>query len=122
MVHKLTSVSFGQMAVVHSLSECADGSQTSNHSLTAPAEVVEILNASSCAYWEAEPIFSPSVGLLGLPLIIGSASIYLPFLFVFSVQLDVEKAELKQIADQILSLRGVNLGRFVITTTGKDLK
>jgi CopG family nickel-responsive transcriptional regulator len=31
-------------------------------------------------------------------------------------------AELKQVADQILSLRGVKHGRFVITTTGKDLK
>lgn len=31
-------------------------------------------------------------------------------------------AELRQIADQILSLRGVKHGKFVITTTGKDLK
>jgi hypothetical protein len=32
------------------------------------AEVVEILNALSClAYGETWPIFSPSVGLLGLP-------------------------------------------------------
>ena len=32
------------------------------------AEVVEILNALSCvAYRETRPIFSPSVGLLGLP-------------------------------------------------------
>ena len=39
------------------------------------AEVVEILNALSCvAYRETQPIFSPSVGLLGL-LLIGSASI-----------------------------------------------
>ena len=30
--------------------------------------------------------------------------------------------ELKQIADQILSLRGEKHGRFVITTAGKDLK
>src|SRR6266566_2818934 len=34
------------------------------------AEVVEILNALSCvAYRETRPIFSPSVGLLGLPAI-----------------------------------------------------
>jgi len=34
------------------------------------AEVVEILNALSCvAYRETRPIFSPSVGLLGLPTI-----------------------------------------------------
>src|SRR5207245_4688644 len=34
------------------------------------AEVVEILNALSCvAYGETRPIFSPSVGLLGLPAI-----------------------------------------------------
>ena len=39
------------------------------------AEVVEIVNALSCvAYRETQPIFSPSVGLLGL-LLIGSASI-----------------------------------------------
>jgi CopG family nickel-responsive transcriptional regulator len=31
-------------------------------------------------------------------------------------------AELRKIADQILSLRGVKHGKFVITTTGKDLK
>ena len=31
-------------------------------------------------------------------------------------------ADLRQIADQILSLRGVKHGKFVITTTGKDLK
>ena len=31
-------------------------------------------------------------------------------------------AELRQIADRILSLRGVKHGKFVITTTGKDLK
>lgn len=31
-------------------------------------------------------------------------------------------AELRQIADQILSLRGVKHGKFVITTTGRDLK
>ncbi|MFZ0956006.1 MAG: nickel-responsive transcriptional regulator NikR [Candidatus Sulfotelmatobacter sp.] len=31
-------------------------------------------------------------------------------------------AELRQISDQILSLRGVKHGQFVITTTGKDLK
>jgi hypothetical protein len=32
------------------------------------AKVVEILNALSCvAYRETRPIFSPSVGLLGLP-------------------------------------------------------
>lgn len=31
-------------------------------------------------------------------------------------------ADLKRIADQILSLRGVKHGKFVITTTGKDLK
>ena len=31
-------------------------------------------------------------------------------------------AELRQIADQILSLRGVKHGKFVITTTGKDVK
>jgi CopG family nickel-responsive transcriptional regulator len=31
-------------------------------------------------------------------------------------------AELRKIADQIPSLRGVKHGRFVITTTGKDLK
>jgi hypothetical protein len=32
------------------------------------AEMVEILNALSCvAYRETRPIFSPSVGLLGLP-------------------------------------------------------
>jgi CopG family transcriptional regulator, nickel-responsive regulator len=31
-------------------------------------------------------------------------------------------AELRQIADQILSLRGVKHGKFVITTTGKDLR
>jgi CopG family nickel-responsive transcriptional regulator len=30
--------------------------------------------------------------------------------------------ELRKIADQILSLRGVKHGKFVITTTGKDLK
>ena|ERR1700731_4785270 len=34
------------------------------------AELVEILNALSCvAYRETRPIFSPSVGLLGLPAI-----------------------------------------------------
>src|SRR5207245_4068657 len=34
------------------------------------AEAVEILNALSCvAYRETRPIFSPSVGLLGLPAI-----------------------------------------------------
>jgi hypothetical protein len=34
------------------------------------AEVVEILNALSCvAYRETRPIFSPSVGLLGLPVL-----------------------------------------------------
>jgi CopG family transcriptional regulator, nickel-responsive regulator len=31
-------------------------------------------------------------------------------------------AELRKIADQILSLRGVKHGKLVITTTGKDLK
>ncbi len=31
-------------------------------------------------------------------------------------------AELRKIADQILSLRGVKHGKFVITRTGKDLK
>lgn len=31
-------------------------------------------------------------------------------------------AELRKVADQILSLRGVKHGKFVITTTGKDLK
>jgi CopG family nickel-responsive transcriptional regulator len=31
-------------------------------------------------------------------------------------------AGLKQVADQILSLRGVKHGKFVVTTTGKDLK
>ncbi|MFZ0687842.1 MAG: nickel-responsive transcriptional regulator NikR [Terriglobales bacterium] len=31
-------------------------------------------------------------------------------------------SELRKIADQILSLRGVKHGKFVITTTGKDLK
>jgi CopG family nickel-responsive transcriptional regulator len=31
-------------------------------------------------------------------------------------------AALRSIADQILSLRGVKHGKFVITTTGKDLK
>ncbi|MGA3210263.1 MAG: nickel-responsive transcriptional regulator NikR [Terriglobales bacterium] len=31
-------------------------------------------------------------------------------------------ADLRKIADQILSLRGVKHGKFVITTTGKDLK
>jgi len=31
-------------------------------------------------------------------------------------------AELRKIADQILSLRGVKHGKFVITTTGKDLR
>jgi CopG family transcriptional regulator, nickel-responsive regulator len=31
-------------------------------------------------------------------------------------------AELRQIAGQIPSLRGVKHGKFVITTTGKDLK
>ena len=31
-------------------------------------------------------------------------------------------AELRQIANQILSLRGVKHGKFVITTTGKELK
>ncbi len=31
-------------------------------------------------------------------------------------------AELRKLADQILSLRGVKHGKFVVTTTGKDLK
>jgi CopG family nickel-responsive transcriptional regulator len=31
-------------------------------------------------------------------------------------------SELRKIADQILSLRGVKHGKLVITTTGKDLK
>jgi CopG family nickel-responsive transcriptional regulator len=31
-------------------------------------------------------------------------------------------AALRKIADQILSLRGVKHGKFVVTTTGKDLK
>ncbi len=31
-------------------------------------------------------------------------------------------ADLRKIADQILSLRGVKHGKFVITTTGKDLR
>jgi hypothetical protein len=31
-------------------------------------------------------------------------------------------AKLKQVADRILSLRGVKHGKFVVTTTGKDLK
>ena len=31
-------------------------------------------------------------------------------------------AELRQIANQILSLRGVKHGKFVVTTTGKELK
>lgn len=31
-------------------------------------------------------------------------------------------AELRKVADQILSLRGVKHGKFVITTTGRDLK
>jgi len=31
-------------------------------------------------------------------------------------------AELRRIADRILSLRGVKHGKFVVTTTGKDMK
>src|SRR5580704_6227548 len=41
------------------------------------AEMVEILNALSCvAYRETRPIFSPSVGLLGLPIRVDDIETY----------------------------------------------
>ena len=51
-------------------SEPASRAELEPATLRLTAEVVEILNALSCvAYRETRPIFSPSVGLLGLPAI-----------------------------------------------------